>query len=128
MFKLRFGSFDTLKGIFNLIILSARKMWRSGNLSDRVMKELRVLRNNISSATESLFIKDVQYTDTEAEKGRVVIKIEYTDRENTQGSMDIELEYWDNELEVTVDNRRAGRRNIKVFKDADVALSYIKAI
>ena len=128
MFKLRFGSFDTLKGIFNLIILSAKKMWRSGNLSDRVMKELRVLRNNISSATESLSIKNIQYTDTEAEKGRAVIKIEYTDGENTQGSMDIELEYWDNELEITIDSHRNGKRYVKVFKDADAALSYIRSI
>ena len=128
MFRLRFSSFGVLKEIFNLLILSARKMWKSRNLSDRVMKELRVLRNNISSAVEKLNIGNVRYIDDEAEKGRAVIKIGYIDKENTQGSMDIELEYWDNELEVTVDNRRAGRRNIKVFKDADAALSYIKAI
>ena len=61
MFRLRFSSFGVLKEIFNLLILSARKMWKSRNLSDRVMKELRVLRNNISSAVEKLNIGNVRY-------------------------------------------------------------------
>lgn len=130
MFRLRLHrgsvSSGTLNRIFGSILVSAGEMWNSKNLSNRVMKELRILRRKFSSAVENLNISDVQYEGDDAEKGRAIIKIIYTDRENNADSLDIILEYWDNELEVTIDNRRAGKRYIKVFKDADPALRYIK--
>ena len=134
MFRLRLykGSVSsgTLNGILASVLASvlasAREMWNSRNLSNRVMKELRILRRKFSSAVENLNILDVRYEGDDAEKGRAIIKIKYTDKENNADSLDIILEYWDNELEVTIDNRRAGKRYIKVFKDADPALRYIK--
>lgn len=130
MFRLRLrkGSVPsgTLNEILGSILISAGEMWNSKNLSNRVMKELRTLRRKFSSAVENLNISDVQYEGDDAEKGRAIIKIKYTDRENNADSLDITLEYWDNELEVTIDNRRAGKRYIKIFKDADPALRYIK--
>lgn len=130
MFRLRLHkgsvSSGTLNGILASVLASAGEMWNSKNLSNRVMKELRILRRKFSLAVENLNISDVRYEGDDAEKGRAIIKIKYTDRENNADSLDIVLEYWDNELEVTIDNRRAGKRYIKVFKDADPALRYIK--
>lgn len=130
MFRLRLHkgsvSSGTLNEILGSILISAGEMWNSKNLSNRVMKELRILRRKFSLTVENLNISDVQYEGDDAEKGRAIIKIKYTDKENNADSLDIILEYWDNELEVTIDNRRAGKRYIKVFKDADPALRYIK--